>query len=348
MAASRDVYGFPLGPLTDAESACRLAASTALSRQAKQWQGVYTPNKEFGFTGLKVQQTAKLLARKGVPVELRPALWFWLSGASEKKQQAPAGYYEMKSRAETLPRESLFAIEEDVLRTFRQNPLFQTREGLDAFRRLLVATCQHLPETGYVSGMSHMAGFLLAVMGLNNEEQAFWVLVTLLQERLFCYCSGQMSLGSKVELKVLDNLVEKKLPKIYAHLHRMDCTVASITAPWFTSMLTTTLPSETCARVWDSLLLEGPKVLLRVGLALLKRFEPTILASNGGPQLKKILDARMCRLFDADNLLALAFKGVGTMSASKICPLRTSAKLQIEQQLMEQKARLDLVIVRAQ
>lgn len=38
----------------------------------------------------------------------------------------------------------------------------------------------------------------------------------------------------------------------------------------FPCLFTATLPAETTARVWDALMVEGPKVLFRVGLALLK------------------------------------------------------------------------------
>jgi len=37
-----------------------------------------------------------------------------------------------------------------------------------------------------------VAGFVLVVMGPAAEEAAFWVLVTLLEDKVFGYCGGQV------------------------------------------------------------------------------------------------------------------------------------------------------------
>jgi hypothetical protein len=45
---------------------------------------------------------------------------------------------------------------------------------------------------------------------------------------------------------------------------------------------------QTAARVWDSLLLEGSKVMLRVALAIFSRYESTICSSSYPAQLRKV------------------------------------------------------------
>jgi Rab-GTPase-TBC domain len=53
----------------------------------------------------------------------------------------------------------------------------------------------------------------------------------------------------------------------------------------------TSLPMETVARVWDTLMIEGPKILFRVAIAILKRLEPGLLAmDNAG----KYCSSREC------------------------------------------------------
>ena len=64
----------------------------------------------------------------------------------------------------------------------------------------------------------------------------------------------------KVELRTLELLVQKKLPKIASHLDKLDTTAGCITPAWFSNLFTTTLPAEVTARVFDCLLLEGNKV----------------------------------------------------------------------------------------
>jgi hypothetical protein len=111
-------------------------------------------------------------------------------------------------------------------------------------------------------------------------------------------------------------------------------------------LFTTVLPSEVVARIFDSLLLEGNKVLLRIGLALLKTFERSICAASHPAQLRKVLDARLARMYDADALMAAAFKGVGAMPTAHIKPLRSLAVAAVDAQLADQRQRLELIICR--
>ena len=69
---------------------------------------------------------------------------------------------------------------------------------------------------------------------------------------------------------MLDALLAKRCPKAMAQLARTETPLEEVTGPWFHSLFCTSLPAETAARVWDVLLLEGHKILFRVGLALFK------------------------------------------------------------------------------
>lgn len=60
---------------------------------------------------------------------------------------------------------------------------------------------------------------------------------------------------------------------------------------------------QTAARVWDALLKEGPKVLFRVALALLKANEATLLQQdNVGLLLREIRQA-VTHMHDRDKLM---------------------------------------------
>ena len=60
---------------------------------------------------------------------------------------------------------------------------------------------------------------------------------------------------------------------------------------------------QTAARVWDALLNEGPKVLFRVALALLKTNEPMLLKQdNVGLLLREIRQA-VTHMHDRDKLM---------------------------------------------
>ena len=67
---------------------------------------------------------------------------------------------------------------------------------------------------------------------------------------------------------MLEALAARRCPRLVAALAAADAPLASLAAPWFPALFAGALPAETVARVWDCLMLEGPKVLFRVALAL--------------------------------------------------------------------------------
>jgi hypothetical protein len=84
----------------------------------------------------------------------------------------------------------------------------------------------------------------------------------------------------QVEMKALDELMSHKLPRLYQHFQQVECDISIIATDWYLCLFTTSMPSETVARVWDSLFNEGPKIIFRVALALLKMHEDVILTAN--------------------------------------------------------------------
>jgi len=60
---------------------------------------------------------------------------------------------------------------------------------------------------------------------------------------------------------------------------------------------------QTAARVWDSLLAEGAKVLYRVSLALLKLYEGDLLGMDNAGDLINHLRHRTQRIHDRDRLM---------------------------------------------
>lgn len=67
---------------------------------------------------------------------------------------------------------------------------------------------------------------------------------------------------------MLEALAARRCPRLVAALARADAPLTTLAAPWFPALFAGALPAETVARVWDCLMLEGPKVLFRVALAL--------------------------------------------------------------------------------
>ena len=80
----------------------------------------------------------------------------------------------------------------------------------------------------------------------------------------------QGSAGLNVEQRMFDVLVERKHPRLMEVFDRLECSLSGLTGEWFSRMFTTALPAETTARVWDCVMVEGPKVLFRAALSLIK------------------------------------------------------------------------------
>ena len=76
--------------------------------------------------------------------------------------------------------------------------------------------------------------------------------------------------GCNVEQRVFEALAERKFPRLLEVFDRLECSMGRLTEEWFKCLFVTVLPAETTARVWDCMFVEGPKVLHRVGLSLLK------------------------------------------------------------------------------
>lgn len=323
MAVVKDMFGFLTVPLTEDEQLARHASSLRAKKLVKAWQSVNPA----GAAGGQEPRAASLkpLIRKGIPFEYRPSMWYLLSGASSKRSMYPVEHYQIISSQTPSAVEVRFAIEEDVRNSFRQHALFQSPQGLAALRRLLFAFYHHTAEAGYCRGLVHMAVFVLVVFGLHREEEAFWVLIALLEGKLLTSPTEQVALAAKVEQKVLERLVQKKLPKLYQHVSRTDGGFTALTSTWFSCAFTTALPAETTVRVWDALMLEGRKVLLRVAIALLKKYEGALLSCTREEAMKRVLETRCIRTYDDEVLLQLAFKGIGSMPNATINTIRCEA-----------------------
>jgi hypothetical protein len=57
-----------------------------------------------------------------------------------------------------------------------------------------LCACVPLCCVRFRRGLAHVAGFVLIVMGLGCEEEAFWVVTTLLEDKVFGYCNAQVRL----------------------------------------------------------------------------------------------------------------------------------------------------------
>lgn len=85
----------------------------------------------------------------------------------------------------------------------------------DALRRILQNYAARNLSVGYTQGMNYIAGMVLLGVGVRSEEDAFWILAAIVERIFYPGLYGQDLTGLQVEMRVLDELLAKKLPKTF-------------------------------------------------------------------------------------------------------------------------------------
>lgn len=94
--------------------------------------------------------------------------------------------------------------------------------------------------------------------------------------------------------------------------------------------------------MWDALLNEGPKILYRVALALLKLHEPALLAQDNPGDLLRTIRRAVVDEYDRDELMSVAFEGVGSLSMGKIKRFREVNQKIVDTEFAERQTRTNL------
>ena len=156
---------------------------------AKDWDPRALPTWQPNLTCLppSVPRKLKHLVRKGIPQALRPKMWLQFSGGLALRSHSPEGHYQaLLAAAPKLAKSSLLQLDSATAKTFPGLRLLATDSGREAVRRLARAYSQHTQKACLLgdSALLSLAGFLLSVVGLEKEEDAFWTLVGLVETRL--------------------------------------------------------------------------------------------------------------------------------------------------------------------
>jgi cell division septation protein DedD len=304
----RDAYGFDLSDLDGAGAAARERCDARAARRNKRWEK-YRKKGDAAFANLSHRPSGRLkrLIRKGVPKDLRAAVWMATSGARERKDAAPRKYY---GRLQSLPVDG--AVEDqirvDLHRTFPENDRWSNPDSHRVLERVLLSYAKHNPSTGYCQGMNFVAAFLLLVV--TDEEDAFWVLCALLDDISPPDIHAADIRGTIVEYGVLHDVVAKIEPKVGKHLEACDVELVMIASKWLLCFFTESFPAETSARVLDAMFSEGFKVWFRVVMSMLMMNKKELTRVDNAPEIMQCLGASFRAMHDRDALMAFAFKKV--------------------------------------
>jgi hypothetical protein len=268
----------------------------------------------------KSDDKIKAMIRSGVPPPCRPWIWMETSGAKAKKEAVAKNYYAVLVSAADKS-SSLKDIEADAKYTFPDHPYLSSPDGQAALIRVLSAYSMHDDKTGYARPMSVIAGLLLVAMN-RNEESVFWLLSSLIQDILLPNTYSRKMIGAQIEMKALFELIKEKLPRLHAHMIATETDISLIATDWYLDLYASSLPSETTCAVLDALFNEGPKILFRVALAILKQEEEKLLQLDNSGDIMMHVRSVAKSLHNRVKLLHIAFEGIGSLSMSTIEKLR--------------------------
>jgi len=352
MAEQCDLLGFPLPVDLDVAAQRQRSVCDALAatRAAKK---VWTA---FAATGKLPADAAlcKRAFRKGVPHHLRPKAWALAAGAAElrsREEAAGRSFAALLEEHESGNEVSVHQVDLDVHRTFPEHPWFrETDTGRASLRRVLVALSASLKD-GYCQSMNYLSAWLLLVHrghGGDEEQDAFWTLRAMLEQRCAPDTFAADLRGLHIELGTLQQLCELKLPRLASKLTELECAPTLYATDWVLCCFTGVLPTDTALRVWDAFLFEGVKVIHRCALALMRRAQYAVFSSDNLLSAVDALRHEAKHAHDRDALLEVAFNSIGSLSGAAVQRCRVLAKAEVDKQRAEMEERRRKLVERRQ
>jgi hypothetical protein len=269
------------------------------------------------------------LLRRGVPIQYRTRIWsslvYRLVGKVKEVKDNAVGaentYYTslLLSKADTTSEKQILL---DLHRTLPSNAHFRSKGyGAQKLKNVLLAYSRHNKNIGYCQGMN-----LIAAIGLLflDEEATFWFLYVVIEKLLPLDYFSPGLFGAQADQAVLRELLPQKLPRLSAHLDLHSIDVTLITFNWFLTLFIDAMPTESALRILDCFLMEGTKVLFRVGLGVLKVNARHLLSITDPVALFQTLKEIAKHTFNIDQLLQVAFTGIEPFPSRNVLTARHS------------------------
>jgi hypothetical protein len=225
----------------------------------------------------------KTLVRQGIPHTYRGRVWKSLVQIVVANAQADCGknYYQcLVKKGESIENPatdpSLRQIDLDLSRTLPTNIHFNTQDSdkMSQLKRVLYSFRFHNKSVEYCQGLNRIAAVALLYL---KEDDAFWFLVAVVEYLQPPEYYTSTLKGAVIDQKVLIDIVQEKVPKVWNHLKNLDVDLSIFTLPWFLTIFVDVLNHELYLHIFDAFLLEGNKVIFRFAIALLKLIEPKLL-----------------------------------------------------------------------
>lgn len=278
----------------------------------------------------------RTLVLGGIPVAYRAGIWAECSGAVSTR--IPGYYEDIINRPRDQDDAQVVAqIRADITRTLTDNIFFRRGPGVDKLYEVLLAYARRNPEIGYCQGMNLIVANLLLV--IPSAEDAFWILVTIIEDILPPGYYDHSLLASRADQQVLRTYVSQVLPKLSQHFDDLSIDLETMTFQWFLSLFTDCLSAEALFRVWDVILCfnDGSTFLFQVALALLKLNEQQLLACTSPASVYTYINHQMTNHAISIDGLIQASEGLRRVVRREEVEARRSKAIEAEKEVCRQR-----------
>ena len=253
----------------------------------------------------------KNLVRKGIPICMRPLIWGTLLNIQEKMDKNPDLYHSSYNLSEAIPENYLTAIDKDVPRTFKNCEMLTER----SLSNVLYAFAATHPDIYYCQSLNFIAAILIVVLG---EESAFYALSSIVEDFLpdDYYQMGMH--GFRVDLKLFEIILSERVPEVYKHAQELHHEWVFTASGWLLTLFSNSFPTTTVLRIWDSFLLEGPKIIYRVAIGFIRIYTDKFMEINNLNDFAKCLKHLESIMIDQDQLMKESFSLVAFSRAHLI------------------------------
>jgi hypothetical protein len=223
--------------------------------------------------------------RNDLKREQRQLVWFYCSGAKSRMLTNPGYYNSLINTSLKYPHPGHAEIEKDL----RRSGNGVSEKDVDCMRRILGAFILRNPTVGYCQGMNFITARLLTCL---EEEEAFWVLVQIIEELLPLDNYSNL-IGVLVDQKVLQHLMGQSLPRLQEYLEKwpeFSIILQQKLFKWLMVLFVGELPLDTEYLVWDLFLTYGSVVLFRVALTILQIMLKAIAADDSYDNIMTVIN----------------------------------------------------------
>lgn len=248
---------------TSSESAPGGSYAHPQGSEAEQWSIWSKVLNDFENFSKRCPKQLHTMVYNGIPHHFRAMAWQTLSGAHTSMYRAE---YSKLLKLQS-PNEKL--INRDITRTYPEVAEFQKDgTGRDCLFNVMKAYSLVDREVGYCQGLCFIVGLLLMHV---PEEDAFAIFCELMLNYRFglrdLYKPGMTKLG--LNIYQLQGLLHDHAPDLETHFIAQGMEMSSFASSWFLTIFTTTFTIKTASRILDCLLLDGPDIIFRIGIAVL-------------------------------------------------------------------------------